>query len=138
MKERLMYVEAITSNRDGEAWIGLVSFSKTGATLYFNGCAYSVNSKGASAYCCNTETGARCWISGVKKRGTNRHRFGTGKIRVDRRAVPALIAYLGATELDSTRYVVADAADTATRRAELHQKANESLAASWPDGSVMT
>ncbi len=118
-----MYLEAKTSGHNGEAWIGLVSFSKTGATIYFNGRAYS----GPTGNGYDTETGEPYWISGVKKRATNRHPFGSGRIRVDRPAVAALLAYLGATELDSSRYVVADAADTSVRRAEFHQQANEVL-----------
>ncbi len=128
MQERLMYVENKSAGHGGEAWIGFVSFSKTGSTVYFNGRAYGrVGGRGISGNFADSETGEEFWISGVKKRGTNRHRFGSGIIRVDRRAVPALLKQLGATTLDRARFVTSDAADTSSRRRELHERENTAL-----------
>ena len=129
MRERLMYVEAKARGHAGEAWVGLVSFSKTGATLYFNGRAYrTLNGSCYTANYCDVETGEPFWISGVKKRGTNRHPFGSGVIKVDRRAVSALLERLSAVAFDCSRYVVGDAADTSGRRAEWHEQENARLA----------
>ena len=126
MRERLMYVEAKTSGHSGEAWIGLVSFSKTGSTLYFNGRAYrSLKGRGYIANYYDVETGEPFWISGVKKRGTNRHGFGGGRIHVERRALPRLLAVLAARSLDRSVFVVADASETATKRGELHDNENK-------------
>jgi hypothetical protein len=128
MQERLMYVEAKGEGHSGEAWIGFVSFSKTGATLYFNGRAYrSLKGRGFSANYGDVESGEQFWISGVKKRGTNRHQFGSGVIHVDRRAIPTLLKVLGASVLDLARFVVGDVIDTATRRDELHEMENSAL-----------
>lgn len=128
MKERLMYVENKSGGDSGEAWIGLVSFSKSGTTIYFNGRAYrSLKGRGISANFVDIETGKQFWISGVKKRGTNRHRCGSGIIHVDRGAVSALLAELKVQKLDPSRFVVADAAPTQEKRAEFHRKQNERL-----------
>jgi hypothetical protein len=121
MHERLMYVEAKSGGHNGEAWIGLVSFSKTGATLYFNGRAYrSLRGRGFIANHYDGETGEPFWISGVKRRGTNRHQLGSGAIHVERRAVPLLLEILGRSTLDPGRFVVGEAVNTSARRAEMH------------------
>ena len=123
-----MYVENKSGGDSGEAWIGFVSFSKSRTTIYFNGRAYrSLKGSGISANFVDIETGEQFWISGVKKRGTNRHRFGSGIIHVDRRAVSALLAELQVQELDPSRFVVADAAATQEKRREFHRKENERL-----------
>jgi len=110
-----MYVERRESGHRGEAWIGLVSFSRSGRTVYFNGD-------------CFNRYGGLFWVSGVKRCGTNRHVHGAGPIKVDRRAVGALLEHLGVRALDPSRFIVADAIElTERRRAELHAEANAEL-----------
>ena len=86
MERRIMYIEHKTNHSDrGEAWIGKVSFSKTGQTVYFNGCAFKkLKSSGVYANYYNIETGDEYWISGVKKNGQDRHWAGGGKVMVDK------------------------------------------------------
>jgi len=139
MRKRLMYVENKAGGDRGEAWIGLVAFSKTGATLYFNGRAYrSLKGRGISANFADIETGEQYWISGVKKRGTNRHRFGGGIISVDRTAVPALLAELGTTTLDKTRFEIDQAVETSARLVELRDKENQAVTRKRRSKPVMT
>ncbi len=85
-KPRDTYIEQKTDGaRDledrGPAEIGEVSFSKTGKTIYFKGKTFE-RIKGGGIYgnyrC--VQDGNEYWISGVKKRGTNRHDFGSGQI----------------------------------------------------------
>lgn len=83
----LMYLELKSGyNDNGPAWIGYVKASKIGRTLYWNDHAFQKYNGGCSNYV-DIETGDEYWISGVKKRGTNRHWAGSGTIQMDRRAV---------------------------------------------------
>jgi hypothetical protein len=85
-----MYIEQKTSgNRSladrGPAEIGEVTFSKTGHTVYYRGLTFH-RAKGrygayGNYYC--EQTGDEYWISGVKKRHSNR-RAGGGAV-IDRR-----------------------------------------------------
>jgi hypothetical protein len=84
---RIMYIEQkYDGNRylhdRGPAEIGEVTFSKTGKTIYFKGRTFERIKGGGSCYnyrC--VETGDGYWISGVKKRGSNRHWAGGGPIK---------------------------------------------------------
>jgi hypothetical protein len=128
MRERLLYVEAKSSGHGGEAWIGFATFSRTGATVFFNGRAFrSLKGSGVSANFFDLLTGESFWISGVKKRGSNRHRFGSGVIQVERRAVPALLGLLGARELDHSRFAIGDAAESSSLRRTIHEHENEGV-----------
>ena len=71
MKPQIKYIELKSGySDDGPAWIGLVTFSKTGRTVYFNGKAFkSLKPKGISGNHYDLETGEEYWISGVKKTG---------------------------------------------------------------------
>ena len=68
----------------GPAFIAEVSFSNSGQTIYFDGKTFK-RIKGGGTYgnyrCLEDEN--EYWISGVKRRGSNRHRYGSGSI-VDR------------------------------------------------------
>lgn len=102
----LMYIELKTGyHDDGPAWIGYVAASKSGRTVYFNDHAFQ-RYNGIQGNYIDVETGDEYWISGVKKRESNRHWAGRGKIMVDRRAVDALLAILGETELPKKRFEV--------------------------------
>ena len=82
---RDMYIE---QKIDGHRWlqdrgpaeIGAVTFSQTGRTVYFKGRTFRrANCGGGGNFLC-VETGDSYWISGVKKRGSNRHWAGGGPI----------------------------------------------------------
>ena len=83
---RVMYVEQKTDgNRGlddrGPAEIGEVTFSQTGRTVYFKGRSFRRAKGWAGGNFLCVETGDQYWISGVKKRGTNRHWAGGGPIK---------------------------------------------------------
>lgn len=86
MKTKELYIEQKTDgrvdlNHKGPAEIGEVSFSKSGMTIYYKDKTFRRIKKGGifgNYYC--VETGDEYWISGVKKRGCNRHEFGSGPI----------------------------------------------------------
>ncbi len=90
-----MYVQV--GGLKGPAWIGYVEFSRTGRTAYFNGRCFS---KGRG-WAHDINTGEIGWITGVKKRGSNRHEFGGGKILVARDALAEFLALKGWAKLES-------------------------------------
>ncbi|HVV37559.1 MAG TPA: hypothetical protein VHC63_13195 [Acidimicrobiales bacterium] len=85
MKDRIMYVELKSGyNDDGPAWIGRVSFSKTGRTVYYRGRTLQRKPYGGGpGNHFDVETGEEFWISGVKKSGQDRHWAGKGTVEVD-------------------------------------------------------
>ena len=107
----LMYIEKKTGCADdGPAWIGYVKSSKSGRTIYFNDHAFQRCQGGTSNYI-DLESREAYWISGVKKRGSNRHWAGRGKIMVDRRALNELLSLLNVTELPADRFDLVDLED---------------------------
>jgi hypothetical protein len=65
-----MYIESKGSGLTGPARIGCVSFSKTGATIYYRGRTFrSLKGSGFKANYYEVETGEHYWISGPKKNG---------------------------------------------------------------------
>jgi hypothetical protein len=81
---QIMYIEQKSDgNRSlqdqGPAEIGEVSCSKTGRTIYYKGKTFQRENSTVGNYRC-LEDGNNYWISGVKKRGTNRHWAGSGPI----------------------------------------------------------
>lgn len=106
MQPQLRYIELKTGHaHNGPAWIARVEFSKSGKTVYFNGKALKGNAHGL---CSDIETREVYWISGLKKRGSNRHVFGNGKVMVDREAIPEVLAFYEVTALDPKQFVVVD------------------------------
>ena len=100
----LRYIELKSgySNDDGPAWIGYVTPSKTGRTLYFNGRGL-MKLKGqrrgdSGGNYVDVENGDSFWVSGVKKNCQDRHWAGSGKVQVEAAAIPdylkAIIARL--------------------------------------------
>ena len=70
MKSRIMYVESKAGGLVGPARIGRVTFSKTGATLYYAGKSFqSLKGSGFKSNYFEVETGEPCWISGPRKDG---------------------------------------------------------------------
>jgi hypothetical protein len=65
-----MYIERKAGNLTGPARIGCVTFSKTGATIYYGGRKFrSLKGAGFKANYYDVETGDECWISGPRKDG---------------------------------------------------------------------
>lgn len=85
MKNRIIYVELKSGyGDDGPAWIGYAGYSKSGATVYFDGKAFkSLKGVGIGANYYETSSGDEYWISGVKKNGQDRHWAGGGVIQID-------------------------------------------------------
>jgi hypothetical protein len=78
-----MYVENKADGLNGRGTIGRVSFSKTGATIYYRGKSFrSLKGHGFKANYVDTETGEEYWISGPKKFGSDRL-YGTPGVTID-------------------------------------------------------
>jgi hypothetical protein len=72
MKSRIMYIEDKSEGAVGHCRIGRVQFSKTGATLRYNGRSFqSLKGYGFKANYFDVETGQQFWISGPRKDGTD-------------------------------------------------------------------
>jgi hypothetical protein len=70
MKNRIMYIESKGGGLVGPARIGRVTFSKTGATLYYAGrSSQSLKGSGFKSNYFEVETGEPYWISGPRKDG---------------------------------------------------------------------
>jgi hypothetical protein len=81
MKTRIMYVERKDDVITGPAWIGRVSFSKSGQSVYFRGRRLqTLSGAGFKANYFDAETGAEYWVSGCKKFGGDRLYPGTIEI----------------------------------------------------------
>lgn len=107
----LMYIELKTGYSDnGPAWIGYVKTSKTRKTIYFNNHAFQKNIGSYSNYI-DIESGEEYWISGLKKKESNRHWAGHGKIMIDRRAVKEYLSLIGEKELPLNLFEIIDIQD---------------------------
>jgi len=106
MKTEIKYIELITGfTHNGPAWIGLVSFSKTGKTLYFNGKAFQrVGSDRTRGNFYDIETGEEYWISGAKRNMNDRHIYGYGKIFVEKRILNDYLKIVSETKLNEHDY----------------------------------
>jgi len=70
MQSRIMYIESKAGGLAGRARIGRVAFSKTGATLYYDGKSFqSLKGSGFKSNYFDIETGEAYWISGPRKDG---------------------------------------------------------------------
>jgi len=106
MRTEIKYLELKSGFSDnGPAWIGLVSFSKSGKTIYFDGKAFqSLDGTGIYANYFDLESGNEYWISGIKKDMTDRHKFGGGKIFVEKRILNEYLKIIGKSELPKSEY----------------------------------
>ena len=110
----LRYIELKSGYSDnGPAWIGYVTPSKIGRTLYFNGRAL-MKQKGqrrdeSGGNYMDMETGGSFWVSGAKKDGEDRHWAGSGKVLVESAALSDYLKAIGANTLDKSRCEVTDA-----------------------------
>jgi len=84
MKTRIMYIENKGDGISGPARIGLVTFSKSGQSVYYRGRRFqTLSGRGFKANYFDCETGEHYWISGCKKDGTDRLYPGTIEIDLD-------------------------------------------------------
>jgi hypothetical protein len=84
MDSRIMYIEDKSGGITGPARIGRVSFSKTGATLYYGGFSFrSQKGAGFKSNYFEVESGAEFWISGPRKDGMDRLYGGTVEVDQD-------------------------------------------------------
>ena len=111
MIKDLMYIELKTGySDDGPAWIGYVKTSKTKKTIYFNDQAFQKYNGCYSNYV-DIETGDEYWISGLKKKESNRHLAGHGKIMIDQRAVDEYLSLIEEKELPHNLFEIIDIED---------------------------
>tara|TARA_R110002012_G_scaffold113174_1_gene259159 strand:- start:884 stop:1474 length:591 start_codon:yes stop_codon:yes gene_type:complete len=101
MRTEIKYLELKSGfSGNGPAWIGLVSFSKSGKTIYFDGKAFQrMGSARIQGNFMDIESGNEYWISGVKKDLSDRHKFGGGKILVEKRILSEYLQIIGKSEL---------------------------------------
>ena len=101
MRNRIIYVELKSGYADdGPAWIGYAGYSKTGATIYFDGKAFkSLKGSGIGANYYEVESGDQYWISGVKKNGQDRHWAGGGNVEIEESCVSEYLEEVGASSL---------------------------------------
>lgn len=105
-KTAIKYIELKSGYGDnGPAWIGLVSFSKSGKTIYFDGKAFqSLNGNGISGNYLELESGDEYWISGVKKNQQDRHVYGGGKVFVENRILEEYLKTVNLQSLNPKLY----------------------------------
>jgi hypothetical protein len=110
MRNEIRYIELKSGFSDnGPAWIGLVSFSKSGKTIYFDGKAFqSLNGKGINGNYFDLESGDEYWISGIKKDMSDRHKFGGGKILVEKRILNDYLKIINKSELSISDYEITE------------------------------
>ncbi|MDR2916348.1 MAG: hypothetical protein LBV74_16230 [Tannerella sp.] len=110
MKSEIKYIELKTGfSHNGPAWIGLVFFSKSRKTLYFNGKAFQrIGSDRVSGNFYDIETGEEYWISGVKKDMGDRHIYGHGKIFIEKRILNDYLKIINKTNLNEPNYVLCE------------------------------
>ncbi len=144
MKRQLTYIELKTGYSDnGPAWIGLVEFSKTGQTLYFDNKALKrqkIPSSNSNHY--DIETGDDYWVSGVKKNGQDRHWAGNGKIMIDKNSIDDYLSFTNAKELNLTKFQIIEFKKTDKERISkientvlTDEEFNENSRQYWDKGS---
>jgi len=140
LRTELKYIELKSGFSDnGTAWIGLVSFSKSGKTVYFDGRGFqSLNGTGISGgnyY--EIESGNEYWISGVKKNMSDRHKFGGGKIFVEKQILNDYLQIIGKTELPKSGYELTEV-ETEKPTERINELENSQLEKSESDESIYT
>lgn len=128
MRTEIKYLELKSGFSDnGNAWIGLVSFSKSGKTIYFDGKAFqSLGGMEISGNYFDLESGNEYWISGVKKDMSDRHQFGGGKILVEKRILNDYLQTIGKTELPKSGYELTEV-ETEKPIEKINELENEKL-----------
>jgi hypothetical protein len=132
----LRYIELKSGHSDnGPAWIGYVTSSKTGRTLYFNGRGL-MKLKGqrrgeSGGNHVDMETGESFWVSGVKKNGEDRHWAGSGRVLIEAAAIPDYLKAIGAKILNTSRCDVTNS----IRQSDIERLSRlaNSSGKGWPD-----
>lgn len=79
-----MYIESKAGELEGPARIGRVTFSKTGATIYYSGKEFrSLKGRGFKANFFDVESGEEYWISGPRRDGNDRLYGGSRGVEID-------------------------------------------------------
>jgi len=106
----IKYIELKTGYADnGPAWIARVVLSRSRQTIYFGDRA--LRRGGGQLIAGNffdIISGDEYWVSGVKKRGGDRHHAGTGRIDIEASAVAEYLAEVGSAVLPCNLCVVED------------------------------
>jgi hypothetical protein len=134
--KRLRYIELKSGHSDnGPAWIGYVTSSQTGRTIYFNGRGL-MKLKGqrrgdSGGNYVDMETGESFWVSGVKKNGEDRHWAGSGKVLTEAAAVSDYLGTIGAKTLDTSRCEITNS----IRQTDIQRlsRLSNSSDKGWPD-----
>lgn len=106
MKTEIKYIELKSGfNHNGPAWIGLVSFSKSGKTIYFDGKAFQrIGADRGNGNFYDIGTGEEYWISGVKKNQQDRHEYGNGKIYIEKRILSEYLETINKENINPKHY----------------------------------
>jgi hypothetical protein len=122
MKSEIKYIELKTGyNDDGPAWIGVVEYSKSGKSMYFNDHCFLGNGHGL---CTDCESGQSYWISGIKRNGQDRHWAGTGKIQIEKNIINTYLQLSGIENLDLNKFELFTAKITNKQRFTLFLNKN--------------
>lgn len=141
MKPKIMYIEQKSAGHSGLAWIGFVEFSKSGQTVYFDNKALKkLKNTGISGNHFDIETGEEYWISGVKKNGEDRHKFGGGKIMLDKNSIAEYLKLVDFEIIEDRKFEIIEfEATDKSRFTELENSQveyeNESLQARYWDNN---
>lgn len=83
MKPRIMYIENKSGSLGGAGRIGLVTFSKSGRTVYYKGKEFAKTKSGYKFNHYDVKTNENYWISGPRKDGNDRLYGGQTGVAVD-------------------------------------------------------
>jgi hypothetical protein len=105
-KPMLKYIELKIGYADnGPAWIARVTLSKSRRTVYFNGKALKRGNVDSGNHY-DVTTGDGYWVSGIKRRGLDRHWAGSGRVAIEASAVVEYLQLVGLEQLDPGRFEV--------------------------------
>jgi len=109
MKSKILYIENKSEGHSGSAWIGLAELSKSGQTVYFDNKALKkLKTAGISGNHFDIETGQEYWVSGIKKNGEDRHKYGGGKIMLDKNCVEEYLKLINEESINERKYIVVE------------------------------
>ena len=106
----IKYIELKTGHSDnGPAWIARIAVSRSGQTIYFSDKALR---KGGgqlvSGNYFDISNGDEYWVSGVKKKGGDRHGAASGNVAIEASVVAEYLEEAGVAVLPSRIIVVQD------------------------------
>jgi hypothetical protein len=101
-----MYIELKSGSGDnGPAWICNVALSKSKRMVYFNGKVLK-RKQDVGASHLDVETGEEYWVSEVKKKGSNRHWAGKGKIMIEENVIKEYLDLIKKDKLDKSIFEI--------------------------------